>query len=108
MLQRHNIRVWILDELSHDLQLAVFEPLVLQDFFDCHHLVRFHDLCLEDDPETSVSDNPFRRVANIFRLLLLLLLLWLLRGLAVRWGGRPPHGRVRSPGRGCRCCRGGR
>jgi hypothetical protein len=72
MFERHNVCVRILDELSHDLQLAVFEPLVLQDLFDRHHLVRFHDLRLKDDPETSIANNPFRRVADVFRSRLLL------------------------------------
>lgn len=69
MFQRHDVCVRILDELSHDLQLAVFEPLVLQDFFDRHYLVCFHDLRLEDNAETTVPDDPFRRVVNILRCL---------------------------------------
>ena len=94
MFQSNNVRMRILNELSHDLKLAVFEPLVLQDFFDRHHLVRFHDLRLKDDSKTSISDDSFRRVANVFRLLLL--------RLSVGWGGGSPHGGMGSSG-GSRC-----
>ena len=73
MLQRYNVRVRILDELPHYLQLPILEPLVLQDLFDRYHLVRFNDLRLEDNPEAPVSDDPFRRVADVFRSLRLLL-----------------------------------
>lgn len=94
MFQSNNVRVRIFDELSHDLQLAIFEPLVLQDFLNRHNLIRFHDLCFKDDSKTSISNDSFRRIANVFRLLLLC--------LSVGWRGGSPHGGMGSSC-GCRC-----
>lgn len=47
----------ILDELSHNLQLAVLEPFVLEDLLDGHDLPRLHDGRLEDDAERPVADD---------------------------------------------------
>ena len=67
MLQRNDVCVWILYQLSHDLEFAVFESLVLQYLFDRNYLVRLYDLCLKNNTKTSISNDSFRRVANILR-----------------------------------------
>ena len=60
MFQCHNIGMRVLDKLSHDLKLSIFKPLVLKNFLDRHHFICFHDLGLEDDTETTVSDYSLR------------------------------------------------
>lgn len=47
----------ILDKLPHDLQLAILEPLVLEDLLDGHDLPRLHDGRLEDDAERPVAND---------------------------------------------------
>ena len=57
VLQPNDVGMRILDELPHDLQLAILEPLVLQDLLDGHDLPRLHYGRLEDDAERPVADD---------------------------------------------------
>ena len=57
MLQRHNVGMRILDQLSHDLQFSVLESLVLEDLLDRHHLPGLHQLRLVDHAEAAVTDD---------------------------------------------------
>ena len=65
MLQCHNIRVRVFDQLPHDLQLAILEALVLQDFLDGHDFPRFDNFGFKDDTKGAVPNDTFRRIRYI-------------------------------------------
>ena len=46
MSERYHI--WV-EELLHDLQLSVFVPLILINFFDCHYFAGFSNTCLQNN-----------------------------------------------------------
>ena len=59
--------VWVapfFHELAHDLQFAVFEPLVLEHFLDRHHVSSALDSRLEDHAKGSISNNALCVVAD--------------------------------------------
>lgn len=55
----------ILDELSHNLQLPVLEPLVLQDLFDSYDFPSLHNSRLKDHTKRPVANNSFRGVRDL-------------------------------------------
>ena len=66
MLQPHNIRMSILHQLSHYLQLPILKPFILQHLLDGHDLPRFDYRRLEDHAEGSVPYDAFGGVRDGF------------------------------------------
>ena len=64
MLQRNNIRMSILHQLSHNLQLPILKPLILQNLFNSHDFTSFNNRCLKYHAERSVADDSFGGVGN--------------------------------------------
>lgn len=64
MFQADDIRMRILDQLPHDLQLSIFKPFVLQYFLYRNHLPSFHDGSLEHNAKRSIANNSFSGVGN--------------------------------------------
>mmetsp|Transcript_5510 Transcript_5510/g.12451 ORF Transcript_5510/g.12451 Transcript_5510/m.12451 type:complete len:308 (+) Transcript_5510:1098-2021(+) len=68
VLQRDYVRMPVADQLPHDLQLPILEPLVLQYLLDGHYLPRLDDARLEDHAERSVAYDPLGAVRDRLRL----------------------------------------
>ena len=64
VLQRHDVAVWRLDELAHDLKLAILEALILENLFYGDALPRLDNRGLEDDAEGAIADNALCGVAD--------------------------------------------
>ena len=66
MLQPNNIRMPILHQLSHNLQLSILKSFILQYFFNGDNFPRFHHGCLEDHAEGAVAYDSFGGVGDGF------------------------------------------
>lgn len=65
MPERHDIRMWIFHQLSHDLKFTILEALVLQDLLDGYNFTGLYHLRLEYYPEGAITNYPLRRVGDV-------------------------------------------
>jgi len=66
MLQRNNIRMSILHQKSHNLQLSILKSFILQYFFNGDNFPTFDYGGLEDYSEGSVAYDSFGGVGDGF------------------------------------------